>query len=98
MNLTRRYLKNQFCAADANKSGYLNLLEVKSLCKGLNIKVDREDLKKLFDKANTEKTDPASKEKGEVKLSMTTQMEKEFKRDLTFRFLMKMNLLLSITI
>ena len=50
-----------------NKSGYLDLQEVKSLCKGLNIEVDREDLKTLFDKANTEKTDPASKEKGEVK-------------------------------
>jgi Ca2+-binding EF-hand superfamily protein len=74
MSITRRYLINQFRAADTNKSGYLDFLEVKSLCKGLNIKVDREDLKVLFNEANTEKTDPASKEKEEVKMVRTTRM------------------------
>ena len=56
-----------------NNSGYLDFLEVKSLCYG-RIEVNREDLKVLFNEANTEKTDPASKEKGEVKLLRTTQM------------------------
>ena len=74
MNVTCRYLKNQFRTADANKSGYLDFLEVNILCKGLNIKVDRKDLKVWFNEANTEKTDPASKEKGEVKLLRTNQM------------------------
>ena len=74
MNITRRYPKNQFREADANKSGYLDFLEVESLCKGLNIKVDRDDLKILFNEANTEKTDPAIKEKGEVKLLSTTKI------------------------
>ena len=55
-------------------SGYLDFLEVKSLCKDLNIKVDREDLETSFNEANTEKTDPASKENGEVKLLRTTRM------------------------
>ena len=66
MNVTRRYLKNQFRAADANRSGYLDYEEVRELCKALNIKLDKEELRKLFNEANTEKTDPASKEKGEV--------------------------------
>ena len=74
MNVTRRYLKNQFSAADANMSGYLDFVEVKSLCHGLNINEDRADLKVWFNEANTEKTDPASKEKGEVNLLRTTQM------------------------
>ena len=39
---------------------------MRELCKGLNIKLDREELRLLFNEANTEKTDPASKEKGEV--------------------------------
>ena len=68
MNVTHRYLKNQFRSADANRSGYLDYDEVRELCKGLNIKLDREELKILFNEANTEKTDPASKEKGEVKV------------------------------
>ena len=41
---------------------------MRELCKGLNIKLDREELRILFNEANTEKTDPASKEKGEVKI------------------------------
>ena len=53
-------------AADANNSGYLNFEETKDLCKGLNIKLDKDDLVKLFNEANTEKTNAASKEKGEV--------------------------------
>ena len=74
MNVTCRYLKNQFRSADANQSGYLDFLEVNSLCKGLNIKVEREDLKTLFNEANTEKTDPAITEEGEVKLLSTTKI------------------------
>ena len=74
MNVTCRYIKNQFRAADVNKSGYLDFLEVKSLCKGLNIKVDREDIKVLFNEANTEKADPTSTEKEEVKILRTTRM------------------------
>ena len=53
-------------AADANNSGYLNFEETKDLCKGLNIKLDKDDLVKLFNEANTEKTNAASKEKGQV--------------------------------
>ena len=53
-------------AADANNSGYLNFEETKDLCKGLNIKLDKDDLVKLFNEANTEKTNAASKEKGKV--------------------------------
>ena len=62
------YLKNQFRSADVNSSGYLDYDEVRELCKALNIKLDREELRILFNEANTEKTDPASKEKGEVKV------------------------------
>ena len=61
-----RYLKNQFRKADANKSGYLNFEEAQDLCKGLNIELEKEDLRKLFNEANTEKTNAVSKEKGEV--------------------------------
>ena len=68
MNATRRYLKQQYRLADANSSGYLDYDEVRELCKGLNIKLDREELRILFNEANTEKTDPASKDKGEVKI------------------------------
>ena len=56
---------NQFRKADANKSGYLNFEEAQDLCKGLNIELEKEDLRKLFNEANTEKTNAASKEKGE---------------------------------
>ena len=61
-----RFLKNKFRAADANKSGYLNFEETKDLCKGLNIQLEKEELKKLFNEANTEKTNANSKEKGQV--------------------------------
>jgi len=60
------FLKNKFRAADANKSGYLNFEETKDLCKGLNIQLEKEELKKLFNEANTEKTNANSKEKGQV--------------------------------
>jgi len=60
------YLKNQFRKADGNNNGYLDFDEAKDLCKGLNIKLDKEELRKLFNEANSEKTNPASKEKGEV--------------------------------
>jgi len=60
------YLKNQFRKADANGSGHLDFSETKELCNSLNIKLSREDFKKLFDAANTEKTNPATNEKGEV--------------------------------
>ena len=62
-------MKNKFRAADANSSGYLDFEEVKDLCKGLNIKLEKEDLEIIFNEANTEKTKPASKEKGEVIIS-----------------------------
>ena len=61
-----RYLKNQFRKADADNSGYLHFEETKDLCKGLNIKLDKEELRNLFNEANTERTNAASKEKGEV--------------------------------
>ena len=61
-----RFLKNKFRAADANNSGYLDFKEVQALCSGLNIKLEKEEIAKRFSEANTEKTDPASKEKGEV--------------------------------
>ena len=61
-----RFLKNKFRAADANNSGYLDYKEVKALCSGLNIKLEKEDIAERFSEANTEKTDPAAKEKGEV--------------------------------
>merc|ERR1719206_974385 len=50
------FLKNKFRAADANKSGYLNFEEIKDLCKGLNIQLEKEELKKLFNrwKMNTD--------------------------------------------
>ena len=57
---------NQFRKADANNSGYLNFEEAQDLCKGLNIELEKEDLRKLFNEANTEKTNAVSKEKGEV--------------------------------
>eukprot|EP00090_Calanus_glacialis_P018621 TRINITY_DN2888_c0_g1_i14.p1 TRINITY_DN2888_c0_g1~~TRINITY_DN2888_c0_g1_i14.p1 ORF type:complete len:706 (-),score=250.49 TRINITY_DN2888_c0_g1_i14:266-2272(-) len=60
------FLKTQFRRADSNNSGYLNFEEAKDLCKGLNIKLDKEDLRNLFNEANTEKTNSASKEKGQV--------------------------------
>jgi Ca2+-binding EF-hand superfamily protein len=60
------FLKNKFRAADANKSGYLNFEETKDLCKGLNIKLDKEDLKNLFNEANTEKTNAGCREKEQV--------------------------------
>eukprot|EP00092_Neocalanus_flemingeri_P005512 GFUD01005942.1.p1 GENE.GFUD01005942.1~~GFUD01005942.1.p1 ORF type:complete len:789 (-),score=239.22 GFUD01005942.1:53-2419(-) len=60
------YLKNQFRKADSNNSGYLDFEEAKDLCKSLNIKLEKEDLRNLFNEANTEKSNPASKEKGEV--------------------------------
>jgi len=60
------FLKNKFRAADANNSGYLDYKEVKALCSGLNIKLEKEDIAERFSEANTEKTDPAAKEKGEV--------------------------------
>ena len=39
---------------------------MKALCSGLNIKLEKEDIAERFSEANTEKTDQAAKEKGEV--------------------------------
>lgn len=60
------FLKNQFRAADTNKSGFLSFDEIKGLCHGLNIKMDKNEMKRLFNEANTELNDKSSKEKGQV--------------------------------
>ena len=43
-----RFLKKQFRNADKNKSGCLTLDECKSLVEQLNIKMDKDTLKDLF--------------------------------------------------
>jgi len=60
------YLKKQFKSADDNESGYLNFDEVKDLCRQLNIKMDKEDMLRLFDLANTNKGDINNKDKEQV--------------------------------
>jgi len=60
------FLKENFRKADVNKSGYLDFKEVYNLCSLLNIEMAKHELKKLFDECNQEKTDPKSKDKGEV--------------------------------
>lgn len=47
-----------------NNSKYLTLEEVKGLCKSLNIKISKEELKDAFDHANTKK-DRSLKEFGQ---------------------------------
>lgn len=49
------FLKTQFKKADVNKSGQLHFDEVRSLCKSLNIQMPKEQLKKYFDEANSER-------------------------------------------
>ena len=46
------FLRKQFQNADKNKNGSLTFDEVKTLTEQLNVKMDKEDLKKLFDVAN----------------------------------------------
>jgi len=59
------FLKEKFRAADKDKTGYLDIQETKALCKLLNIKLDKEELERRFNEANTEKTNQQSKDKGE---------------------------------
>jgi len=59
------FLKTQFKKADANNSGNLNLDEVKDLCKTLNIKLEKEEMKKLFNEVNTDKS-KSRKDRGQV--------------------------------
>lgn len=59
------FLKEKFRMADVNRSGYLDINETRDLCKLLNIKLDKDEIKTLFDEANTEKTNESSKERGE---------------------------------
>jgi len=60
------YLKNAFRKADENRSGALNLSEVKDLCKLLNVKVEKDEMARLFNLANTDKGDLNNKDKGQV--------------------------------
>ncbi len=47
-----RFLKKQFQNADKNKNGSLTFDEVRSLIEQLNVKMDKDALKQLFDQAN----------------------------------------------
>ena len=58
-------MKTQFKKADANNSGNLNFDEVKDLCKTLNIKLEKEEMKKLFNEVNTDKS-KSRKDRGQV--------------------------------
>jgi len=60
------FLKSAFRKADENSSGFLNIDEVKDLCKVLNIKMERDKMVQLFNQANTDKGDLNNKDKGQV--------------------------------
>ena len=62
-------MKTQFKKADANNSGNLNFDEVKDLCKTLNIKLEKEEMKKLFNEVNTDKS-KSRKDRGQVTFTM----------------------------
>ena len=59
-------MKTQFRKADGNQSGYLSFDEIKDLCHGLNIKLEKSKLKEMFEEANTNKCDDSPKERGQV--------------------------------
>ena len=46
------YLRKQFKNADKDESGCLHLDEVKTILENLNIKMEKDELKKRFDEAN----------------------------------------------
>merc|ERR1712126_380835 len=50
------YLKKKFRAADKNNSGSLSVKETAELVKLLNVKISKEDLQKMFNESNTEKS------------------------------------------
>jgi len=60
------FLKSAFRKADENSSGYLNFDEVKDMCKQLNIKLEKEEMTRLFNLANTDKGNLNRKDKGQV--------------------------------
>jgi len=56
------YLKKQFQNADKNKNGSLTFDEVKTLVDQLNVKIEKEDLRRLFNAANKNKSTKDQKE------------------------------------
>ena len=55
--------------ADTNNSGFLSFDEIKGLCHSLNIKMEKELLKKIFMESNTNHEDKSRKERGQQVLN-----------------------------
>lgn len=56
------FLKKKFRAADKNKSGSLSFNETRDLVQLLNVKLTKEELRRLFIESNTEKGKPGESE------------------------------------